>query len=496
MWSNKKNSTWLAFQYIATLIISFVTLKLNLQYFGSELFGVWLVFLSFWALGGSVDLGFGNSLIIFISDAYKKMNYEKIQNIVAAGFVVFIALDIVLIGLGYVVADMFYFSNRKLVPLKYLQTGRWVFALLMTNFFFQYITGYFKSIIEGTSNFVITSKVALVNNLLILISVVVVVWFKLSLVHMAVFYAISGFITVILWVIIIYSRLPLLKLKLSAFNYRSIFSILNFSVNIQLAAILGALTDPVVKYLLGGFTSLSFVSYYEVARRLSTSISGLFSTTFRTQLTKSSFLGGGSELRTFILTDVVKMANLGVVYSGVFFGVFSVFSALIIHYWFGFDEIILMFLILMIPESISNFGFSFYVFLLGTGKTFLLAIIQFGNLVVMSVSVALSLILFKSYLGLLGLSISVVIANITMIYYTDKFVGVSFKEIYARTIINKLIILVLMELSAAYAIALIGLPFIVVLSLVSVIAMVVFYKEIKEYSVSLFVAMIKSKLAG
>ena len=45
---DKKNSVWLAAQYIVTIAGAFVTLKLNIDHFGKEIFGTWLIFASLW----------------------------------------------------------------------------------------------------------------------------------------------------------------------------------------------------------------------------------------------------------------------------------------------------------------------------------------------------------------------------------------------------------------------------------------------------------------
>ncbi|MBK6914004.1 MAG: hypothetical protein IPH11_10220 [Ignavibacteriales bacterium] len=65
---NKRNSLWLALQYLIGLIISLITLKLNLSQYGEQIFGGWILLSSLWGFGKVIDLGYGTALIKYIAE--------------------------------------------------------------------------------------------------------------------------------------------------------------------------------------------------------------------------------------------------------------------------------------------------------------------------------------------------------------------------------------------------------------------------------------------
>ncbi|MBK6914003.1 MAG: hypothetical protein IPH11_10215 [Ignavibacteriales bacterium] len=139
----------------------------------------------------------------------------------------------------------------------------------------------------------------------------------------------------------------------------------SFSIGIQGASIFGNMIDPIIKYSLGHFYSINSISYYEIAQRFSTGVTGLFNTTFRTVLPKASALKTKEEVNLFLNIEGSKLSKLGITYAGLMYGVMSIGFTLFIKLWFGFDEAVIFFLILSLSESINKFGFSIYNFLWG-----------------------------------------------------------------------------------------------------------------------------------
>ena len=96
-------------------------------------------------------------------------------------------------------------------------------------------------------------------------------------------------------------------------------------------------------------------------------------------------------------------------------------------------ESILIFMILALPESINNYGYSIYSFLLGIGKTGILVFIQLNNLFFVTVGCLIGFKIFHNSLGLLGYFISVILANIILVFYLYKEVDISLVTIMKNT---------------------------------------------------------------
>ncbi len=164
-----------------------------------------------------------------------------------------------------------------------------------------------------------------------------------------------------------------------------------------------------------------------------------------------------------------------------------------IKYWFGFDAAILIFLILALPESINNFGYSNYVTLLGLGYAIFLAFLQLINLVIVVMTISLAFIFFKSELGFLGYFFSVGIVNVLIIWFINKKFDVKTDEFLRLVNVHKIIIHCLILFIAIMLIYLNYFKYYLVLSVLSLISAIIFYKDLKTYS-RIFIDLFNNKL--
>lgn len=440
MSENFRNSSWLAFQYVFTIISALISLKINIQHFGEVIFGTWVLLAAIWGFGNVMDLGFATSVIKYIAE-YNRYNKNKINELISSTLVVFLVVGTTITVVGLFIAEMVYLNNSKIINVNQYSFFKLVFIYLSIAFFLRYITLYFKAIFEGFSNFVFTSKVSFIYNVLILFSAIFASLFNLSLIYLSFFYILSAAIVLSIYIIKFKIEFKLYSISIYSFNYKLVKKILSFSFSIQLSTILSALIDPIIKYLLGNYYNLGFISIYEIARRFAIAISNLFFTAFKTILPKASVLINDNDKYEFLINESASISKLGSIYSGIFFGIFPIFIGVIAKYWFGFDEVILVFIILALAESVNSFGFSLYNFYLGIGKANYLAIIQLSNLVITVSSLLISLLLFNSYIGIIGYYFSVIIGNIFMIVMARNKYKISPTKVFINSKAYKIIIL-------------------------------------------------------
>jgi O-antigen/teichoic acid export membrane protein len=441
MLQNKKNSIWLTIQFVSSLIFSLITLKMNLIHFGEHIFGIWILMISFWGISTVVDLGFGTAIVKYIAGAKANDDNQEINKIASTGFVIFFTLGILLLVTGILIALAIYYSNTSIIPKQYLAEFKVVFLFLGFSFYFQYLVVFFRSLFEGFNNFVITSKLTLVYNLLILSSVIIVFVFKLSLWMLALFYIISSIMLLLLYYITLKRIFKSVQVDPGKFSFRYARSMLSFSFSVQIATFLGSAIDPVIKYIIGNYSSTNIISYYEVARRFALAISGLFNNAFKTILPRTSVLTNQSDFREFILNEGINYPKFGIVYSAIFYGVFSIFIVLLIHFWFGFEQSIIIFFVLSLAEAVNNTGFMLYSFFTGIGKGLYLVIIQSSNIILVIIGLIVGFLIFGNQLGLLGYFVSVLLMNFLMVYLLSKQTEISIKQYLRKIRAEKLFLL-------------------------------------------------------
>lgn len=481
MTSDTRNSYWLSIQYISTLVFSFVGLKLNFVHFGSHLFGLWTIFASVWGVSTSLDFGFGTALIKFIASANQSGEKLKINRITSTGFFLFVILGVVLFLVGMMIGELAFFNNPNIVEENLDFNARFVFIFLGFAFYCQYVSIFFRSLFEGFNNYVLSSRLLIVYNFMILFSIIIISTLKLNLVWLSFCYFLSSFILMVLCFAYMKISQKDIKISFSLIDYKEAKVMFGFSLSVQFASVFGVIVDPVIKYIIGNFYSVSAVAFYEIARKFSLAISGLFFNAFRNILPKVSILEVKGDYKNYLENDGTILSKFGVGYAGIMLGVLSIFLIPVIRIWFGSGESIIFYLLLCLPESINIIGFMVYVFLIGIAKAWLVSIAQALNLVIISVGVVLGLLVFKDFFGLLGYYISAVTVNILLLYFAKKETGFSILKYFKSIKIYKLIIFHALLILNVVLISRYNFNVFIMAIENSVVSFIIFYGELKEY---------------
>lgn len=483
---DKKNSFWLALQYVLSIIVAFSIIKINIMNFGEELFGMWLIFLSIWNLGIALDFGFGTSLVKFIADAEHNHGKKDVSVIVSNGLFFFSNLGLIIFLICFLIINLFVITNPNIVPLKFHPIAFVIYPILGINFYIQYLAVSIRSVYEGLSNFILSSKIILFYNLLNLVVVFLAFQFQLSMVYLSIGLSLSSLIYLLISFFLLTKNHPEITISISLLNKSTIKRILKFSIHVQLASVFNALIEPIVKYIIGNYYALELVTFYDIGRKVTISVSGLFFATFKTLLPKVSTLKDKNASLIFFNTQVAEISRLGIIYSGVMFGILLILIGVVIKIFFVSDTILLVILMLALPEAINNFGYPVYIFLLGIGKAAWLSIIQFINLLITIFGLVIGFQLFNSPIGIIGYFISVLIGNILMLVVVSRLYSDNLKTFFINVKINKLIMLVLLIFIIVIYFNLNKNQFLMSFLSLSVISFILFFTDLKILSRDLF----------
>ena len=481
----KRNSLWLAIQYIVAIIFSLITLKLNLLTYGKELFGSWILISSLWGFGRALDFGLGTSIIRFVAE-YNHKDASRLNYLLSTCLLLMFFLGIIIFILIFEIGQLIYFSTNEILGSEHIEEIRIVFLILGLSFYLNYIIIIIKSVFEGMSDFGTTSRISILYSTLVLISVVIVFLFNLPLLILSYFITISSFVSLAIYIFTFKLKYSNIHISWKYFEPALLKKVFCFSIAIQGAAMFGSLIDPLIKYLIGNFSSIGSVSVYEIARRFVTAITGLFNTTFRPILPKASILSNKDDFSSFLYNECANLSRIGITYSGTVFGMGALIIPVIIKQIFNYDDAVLIFFILALPESINNFGYAIYNFLIGIEKAYFLVMVQLINVIVIGLSVFLGLIIFGNLLGLLGYGLTVIIVNILMILFAQKITGISIKKYFLLSKAYNLLILLLFLLTTVFLISNNYLNLYILMFILGCLSAVVFINDLKRYSHLIF----------
>lgn len=420
--SEKRNNIWLAAHYILTMVASLVSLKFNLMNFGSETFGIWVLISSIWGLSNVVDLGFGLALIRAVSK--ERDNPITLSKVTSTGFVFFFLFGFVILAIGLLVGNLYYIENPSLINNQIKLTATNTNFLLGIFFYINYISTFFRSVYEGLGKFVFYSKIAMIYSLLTLLAAFFSWLFALDIAGLALLMLSAAAIQLFLLAVFSKSTSALTGFKPSNFNLTIFKELFSFSIGVQGATILGTAVDPVLKYIIGSGLNVSFVGYYDIAKRFSQASSGLFFAAFRTIYPKAARIEKEEE-KTFLLNEVLSLSRKGILYGGLVFMAASPLFAAIFIYFYASPLSYNIFLLLTLVESVNLFGYSYYSMLMGTGEAKFLALVQLINLIGVAVFLFIGIKLTDSYMGIAGYSLTIILGNFLMLSWLKRSIDFS-----------------------------------------------------------------------
>ena len=486
--SSKKDNIWLAGHYILTMLTSLLALKFNLMNFGAELFGVWVLLSSIWGLSNVLDLGFGMALIRAISRG--KSKNSDLNVISSTGLVFFLIFGILILAIGFSVSMIYYVGNPSLVNENIKETAVKTSLILGLFFYVNYISTCFRSLFEGLGGFVLYSKIAIIYSFLTLSAALLSLIFDLDFTGLATFLLIAAIIQLVLLKFLLRLVNPDIRTGLFNFNWKIFKELFSFSINVQGATILGTAIDPVLKYIIGTNLNVSYVSYYDIAKRFSLASSGLFSAAFRTIYPKASKLVP-EDYRSFLFDACLQLSKKGVIFAGLIFMLASPVFATIFVYFYKSPLSYNIFILLALAESINLVGFSYYTMLLGIGEAKFLTLIQLVTLTGATLFVYSGIIITNSYYGLGGFVIIIAIANGLILKHLKKIVVFSTVNFLVKAGGWKLLFILMALSTVFYLNHSFGLPIFVVSGVLAISWFFLFFGDIKE-----LISMGKSLIKG
>lgn len=436
---NKKNLYWNSLSFVILSVLGFVNFTLNLNTYDNITFGYYLLISSYWSIGASIDLGFGVSTIKNISELIKLEDHTRIKYIVNTFLGVYFVVGILI---SAVIFSIFFFLNENLLnDFSSNYDLKIILIFFALAFFTRYLSGFLVTVYEGLSEFVLVSKINTFLAFLNTIFTVVIYIEKLSLYYLVISQFVYGlvlFLTLLTFLIIKnkfieygikYFKLDLLK-KQGLYN-----------LNIQISFTLTSFLDPIMKSILSLSLGLQYVTYFETAKKLINLSNGLIHSALKGLLNKLSEANIIGKLKEFVNDSIHVYSRLSLEYSVIVYGVLNPLICLFILVWFKNYESMMMFLIFLLPYSLINVGGPLYSILMVEGKGGKLVLLQAINVIVVSLTLFISLMVFKSFIGIIGFYFATIINSYLMIYFLIRYLGFDFRLFLANNQIKNLVLL-------------------------------------------------------
>lgn len=232
------------------------------QHLGIERFGVWAIIGVITGYFGLLDFGIGSSFVKYIAEFYTKKEYENIAGIINSGFILYSVLG--LIGAALMVALKDPILTLFNIPPQLHYEAAVVLVIGIALFGAANALSSFGAIQYGLQRMDIANNIGIAVSIVNIAGTIFVLERGYGLIGMMLNNVAIFIITAALNVVMAFSILPQLRLRIFHFD-RAVFKrLFRFGCNIQVVRIGSMIVTQTDKVFISLFLSIGFVTFYQL----------------------------------------------------------------------------------------------------------------------------------------------------------------------------------------------------------------------------------------
>jgi O-antigen/teichoic acid export membrane protein len=289
-----KNSIYNVIGFIVTFPILILLTPYMLKVLGKAQFGIWAIAGVVTSYAQLSDMGMTTAIVKFVAEHWVKRDVARISKVVSTAFFSFaVAGGIVVVA--FLLARNFIVINLLKVPSEMQAEAIFVVSGVAIIFYFNLVFSVYNSILVGLQRMDITNAITVVSKISRALGMWIFLAAGMGLKGLIWNSAIFSIFTVAPNVFFAKRLLSGFKLNPFLVSILELKEIVKYSANIFAARLMGLFQDPINKIVLATYTSLPFVSFYEVGWRVTSMVRSLFGIALMPLLPASSELQGESN---------------------------------------------------------------------------------------------------------------------------------------------------------------------------------------------------------
>ncbi len=261
-----KNTAYLYLsQFVALLFPLFLT-PFILSKIGEVEFGIYAIVLGYVGTLGIFDLSVSSAFVRFIAEHITKREDEELNRVVNTGLLFYIVLSLVLAGVGFALArPLIALMN---IPESLREMSVLVFRISLAGFFFSSAFSVFVSLLISMQEMYVTSLIAMIMGCLNFVGTLLVLNAGLGLMGMACVQVGVAFFTAAANVSMAMLRMPQIRISPFHWSRQSMHKMMGMGIQMQVSKLSGFAAEKYDEFLLGLFTTMNYVAYYNIGARI------------------------------------------------------------------------------------------------------------------------------------------------------------------------------------------------------------------------------------
>jgi O-antigen/teichoic acid export membrane protein len=259
-----KNAVLSICQVIFTGLSYFIVFKIILNNLDKDALGVFTLVFSFSSVANIANLGISNSLVKFIAEAYFQKDYKRINSLFQVGLIIVCVFMTAVESILWLTGD---YLLSKVISLSQMDMAVSILPFSLLCLLLNTISGIFLSVLDAMLLTYIKNLIFIGSNIFFL-SLCYILINSYGLIGVCYSMLSQSIFVLILSIFGLYKYFPAFspfKIHWDKFILKEIF---NYSLKFQIISLLALLTDPITKFMLSYYGSVSNVGFYEMANRL------------------------------------------------------------------------------------------------------------------------------------------------------------------------------------------------------------------------------------
>ncbi|MCC6866654.1 MAG: polysaccharide biosynthesis protein [Ignavibacteria bacterium] len=251
-----------AFGFISPFILT----PLIIKYIGTTEFGIYTIVLGFIGTFSLLDFSFSSSFIKFISEYYNKKNYDELNRTVNTGLFFYIIFS------AFICIAVYFFSDYILklinIPANLYELAKFALNISLVVFFIATSSNIFVSVLISIQKMYLNSLLGLIINFLNLTFTYIILVNGYGLKEILYIQLIAVVLSIIVNILLALKEVPELRISPDKISRAAFKAMGSFGLQMQVSRISSFLSEKYDEFLLGYFSSLNNVTFFNISSRV------------------------------------------------------------------------------------------------------------------------------------------------------------------------------------------------------------------------------------
>ncbi len=261
-----KNTYYYVFSQIAAIVIPLVLTPYIIYKIGGQQFGIYAIVLGFTTSFGLFDLSLSSSFIKFISEHFNKGNNEELNRTVNTGFLFYLLFSVIVCAAGFILNDTL--LGLINIPPELKEAGRNSLNIALLIFFVNNVFMIYSSVLIAVQKMYITSLMSTITAFINLALVFVLLTAGFQVEGILISQLATSLINSAAIFLLAKKSVPSLSVTKGFFSSKSFGEMGKFGIQMQVSKLAGFFSEKYDEFLLGFFSVLDNVTYFNIGTRL------------------------------------------------------------------------------------------------------------------------------------------------------------------------------------------------------------------------------------